>query len=331
MTRLPDPERSRAVLVGTSRFDHLPDLPAVRNNLSDLARILTAPTGTGLRHCAVVSDEDDLAVVGAKLEDAAEQAEDVLLVYYSGHGLLDERGELHLTVPSSDPRRLRWTGLPFTRVKEVLADARGRNRVLVLDCCFSGRAIEEFMSDEGTVVSGQLDIDGTYTLTATPRNRPAMAPVGATHTTFSGELITLLDKGVPDGPELLTLGEVYRRLLWTFTSRNLPRPQQRGTRTADLLALVPNRALGPASPASPADPAEQARRHAELAADRARVLGPDHPETLAAREAHAKWVGLAGDPAEAARLHAALLADRTRIGRFPRRVGRSRPDGTGSG
>ncbi|MGH3930394.1 MAG: caspase, EACC1-associated type [Pseudonocardiaceae bacterium] len=319
--RLPDPARSRAVLIGSSRFSHscLPGLPAVRNNLCDLAAILTAPTGTGLSPecCVVLADETDLATVGAYLEDSAEHAEDVLLFYYSGHGVLNDRGELYLSLPSTNPERLRWTGLPLAQIREVLADAPAKNRVLILDCCFSGRAIEEFMSDPISAVSGQLDIDGTYTLTATPRNAPAMAPAGAVHTAFTGELIALLNKGIPDGPELLTLGAIYGQLRWKFNSRGLPSPQQRGTRTADLLALAPNRARlateAGATMIREQTPAELAQRLAELAVDTARVLGPDHPETLNIRDKHASQVGLAGDPREAARCYVALATDRARV------------------
>ncbi|MCP3802824.1 caspase family protein [Allokutzneria sp. A3M-2-11 16] len=316
MTRLPDPELSRAVLIGTSRFDHpgLGDLPAVRNNLADLAAILTSATGTGLKHCAVLADEADIAAIGVRLAEAAERAEDLLLVYYAGHGLVDGRGELHLTVPSTHPERLGWTSLPFAMLRETLADAGAKNRVLILDCCFSGRAVSEFMSADA--VPGQLEIDGTYTLTATPANKVAMAPVGATHTLFTGELITLLAKGIEDGPELLSLGEIYQRLLRIYTRRNLPKPQQGSTRTTELLALSVNRAL------HPDEPDAAALRYAALVADRTKTLGPDHPGTLKAREQHAYWLGRTGAVAEAARLHAALLADRTRVARKPRRTSR---------
>jgi len=43
--RLPDPERSYAVLIGTAsyRSPELTDLPAVTNNLDELAEVLTDP------------------------------------------------------------------------------------------------------------------------------------------------------------------------------------------------------------------------------------------------------------------------------------------------
>ncbi|MGV9539845.1 caspase family protein [Nocardia beijingensis] len=367
MTRLPDPLRSRAVLVGASSYADrdLADLPSVRANVTDLAEILTSDHGTDLpaAHCTVITEDRPIAELGARVERAAEDAEGLLLFYYAGHGLPDSSGGLYLTLPSTRTTTLRWTGLPFETIREAFAESRARNRVVILDCCYSGRAIGDRMSSSAPTLTGQLDVDGTFTLTSTPRNELAMAPPGAIHTAFTGELITLLTEGDPEGPELLTLGHIYQRLRWTMDQRGLPLPERCGTRTADLLALAPNRgnrgapisatdryaeqvrqrtaALGPDHLAVLAmrdrhafavgesgAAAEAARLYAGLAADFARLLAADHPETLRAREQHARWTAAAGDQARAAELHAALLADRTDVGRAvrsgPRAVGRSR-------
>lgn len=327
MTRLPDPATSTAVLLGSSRFDHddLTDLPAVTNNLVDLAAILTHPAGTRLpaTRCTVLADPRGVAEVGALLQNSAEQAEDMLLWYYAGHGVLDDNGELYLTLPGSNPRQLWSTALPLARIREVLAKARARNRVLILDCCFSGRAIDGFMSAPNSLVAGQLDIDGTYTLTATPANSLALSPPGATHTVFTGALVTALRQGIPDEQPLLSLSAVYRHLLWTFRSRGQPQPQQRATRTADLLALAPNRSHPEAPPAEPDQ--SKVDDPTALVAELTNRLGPTHPDTLRARERHADWLASAGDLARAAHLRAALLTDRMSAGRSVRRAGPAEP------
>lgn len=287
--RLPDGPRSRAILIGASQFsdDSLSELPAVRNNLIDLSAFLTDPDGGALRQadCTVLGDEPDIAVIGDRLESLADQAEDMLLVYYAGHGLVDRSGELYLSVPTTRADRLRWTGLPFTWVRQVLSEARADNRILLLDCCFAGRAINA-MTDPQSVISGGVEIAGTYTLTSTAANTPAHAPRGARHTAFTGELIELLWSGDPAAPELLTLGSVYQRLNHVMRSRGLPPPQQHGTNTAVLLGLTRNRAHWGRTRAedtattrvSGAEQAVELLR--ELVADRTRVLGADHPDTL---------------------------------------------------
>lgn len=268
--RLPDPQRSYAVLIGTStyHFPQLADLPAVRNNLDALARILTDQTLGWLpaERCIVLSDPADVREVYRTLRRYAGLAEDTLLVYFAGHGRTGLRNELYLGLTDTDPDELRVSALPFDLIREVFGDSPAANRALILDCCFSGRAIED-MSGPDEAILGQIGIEGTYTLTSTPANAVALAPVGADYTAFTGELITLLRAGVPNGPELLTFATVYRQLLHTMTSLALPLPRQRGTGTVDQLALARNLAHHPGQIA--ALPSQRAGESSQAHADKA--------------------------------------------------------------
>src|SRR6476620_7016048 len=99
--RLPDPERSRVVLIGSSEYDdseNLPPITAVRNNLLDLRAMLTHPEHgiVTLDNCVTLLDEPRLPAVGRALKHATSAAEDLLLVYVAGHGLVGSRHELYL-------------------------------------------------------------------------------------------------------------------------------------------------------------------------------------------------------------------------------------------
>jgi hypothetical protein len=249
--RLPDPERSYVVLVGTGayRSADLIDLPAVRNNLDGLAEVLIDPGLGGMpaARCVVLPDPTDVRTVYRTLRQYASLAEDTLLVYFAGHGRTGPRNELYLALADTDPDEIRVSAMPFDLIRDVLGDSPATNRVLILDCCFSGRAIPD-MSGSDEAILGQVGITGTYTLAATPANAIALAPVGAAYTAFTGELLALVRTGVPDGPELLTFATIYRQLLHIMATRGLPRPGQRGTGTVDQLALTRN-AAHPANPA----------------------------------------------------------------------------------
>ena len=248
--RLPDPQRSYAVLIGTGtyRSDRLPDLPAVGNNLQDLCDVLTDPALGGLpaERCVVVPDPSDPRTLFRTLRRYAAAAEDTFLVYFAGHGQTGPRNELYLSLSETVPDELKVSALAFDLLRDVLSDCPAANRVVILDCCFSGRAIQDMAGEEETIL-GQVGIEGTYVLTSTPVNAVALAPAGATHTAFTGELLRLLRTGIPSGPEFLTYGEIYRRLLHTATTLGLPVPRQRGTGTVDLLALSRNPAVSAAT------------------------------------------------------------------------------------
>jgi TPR repeat protein len=243
--RLPDPEQSRAIIVGTSRFDDplLPELPSVLKGISRLSKILTDPNSTGLRveNCLVLDNESSVPIVGEHLEAFAAAAHDTLIVYYAGHGVLDRSGNLHLALTGTRSSRLTWTAIPISSIRSLIAESPAQNKVLMLDCCFSGRAIET-MTDLQSILTAQVDVAGAYTLTSAPPNSPSFAPSQATYTAFTGELIQILQSGSPSAPNLLTLGEIYRLLHNSLARRGLPLPQQRNTQHAHLLALAPNRA-----------------------------------------------------------------------------------------
>src|SRR5216683_1561972 len=92
--QMSDPGVSRAVLAGTAHYDHgnLDDLPAVAANLDHLRMLLMEPDLWGLPegNCTVLLDCDRVPIADA-LDSAARAAEDLLLVYYAGHGLCKEQ------------------------------------------------------------------------------------------------------------------------------------------------------------------------------------------------------------------------------------------------
>nr|WP_237550520.1 caspase family protein [Streptomyces sp. SID8354] len=242
---MPDPDRSRALLIGTSAHTNgsdLPSLPAIEANLAHLRQVLTDPATGSLppEHCITVADPATVSEAGSLLAHVAQEATDLLFVYYGGHGLVDDRGRLHLALPHTDTANIRWTALSFETLREELLDSPASIRVLVLDCCFSGRATEAMTGGHGTV-AGQLDVAGTYTLASTAANAVAYAPQGTTHTAFTGALLAALR-----GPEPLNLDDLFEAMRRDLAARGMPRPQRRVINNAGDLVLV--RASEPAAP-----------------------------------------------------------------------------------
>jgi len=244
--RLPDPARSRAVLIGAGTYaePELPGLPGVPNNLIDLRAVLTAPGGSGLpdAHCVVLADPPDAATVGLGLAKAAAEAEDLLLVYYAGHGLLGNGGELFFALGNTNPAIVGMSALPCAEVRQVFRNSAAPLRVFIVDCCLSGRAFEPTMSASADALLGMLDLHGAYVLTATRPNQLALAPQGLRNTLFTGELLRVLREGIPGGPELLTLDVLYGHLHASLRRRNLPTPSSNANGSAAHLALAPNSA-----------------------------------------------------------------------------------------
>lgn len=241
--RLPDGAQSRAVLLGSSRFEHLDDLPAVANNLEAVRSSLVQCTGLPEWNCTTLLDAPNVEAVGGAVHHAATSAGDLLLVYYAGHGLVRDN-ELHLALPRTNPDLAAWSSVPIRTLAKTVRDSPADNRVLVLDCCFSGRAVNALGSARD-IIYAQIQIKGTYTLASSPDNEVSFARPEQTYTEFTGGLIDILWNGYQGAGEYLTLEDLYRALLRRAWEHHLPEPQQRTTHTTSQLALGRNAAVAP--------------------------------------------------------------------------------------
>ncbi|AWN31196.1 ABC transporter substrate-binding protein [Streptomyces sp. NEAU-S7GS2] len=262
MTILPDPAASQALLIGAHDYESLAALPAVERNLAGLTRAFTDPELWGLppTHCVALPQPSSAQDVLDTLNSVALRATDTLVVYYAGHGLIDPHSdELYLALPGSDQERL-YSALPFEWVRRAILDPRigARHKVVILDCCYSGRALTGGMSGTTQVVDHAL-IDGTSLMAASAKTRKALSPPGEEFTAFTGELITALTEGIVDGPSLLDMQTLYRHLYVTLAAKSRPLPQQGNRNTGGQIALARNRAHPTHRPQPPSRTAPKPR------------------------------------------------------------------------
>ncbi|MFG3149100.1 caspase domain-containing protein [Streptomyces sp. NPDC048243] len=257
---LPDPGASRAVLVGTSRYQYLEQLPAVSNNLKALAGLLRGPLSLHLppEQVSVIENPPDTSMVMDAVRQAADGATDTLIVYFAGHGLVDGQDELGLALPHTQTGRIE-TVLPYDWLRRVLLEeSRAERHVVILDCCYSGRALGRMSAASG--LADQAEVEGSFLLAASAETRTALAPVGDTYTAFTGALLDTLTHGIPGGPALLDLAAVYWHLRRTLEARRHPVPQARNRNSGAQVALGRNRAELPAVPMTTAPDAPAAAR-----------------------------------------------------------------------
>lgn len=242
--RLPDPRRSYAVLIGSSRYGSagLSDLPAVAGNLAGLAEVLTDPALGGFPpdRCIVVPNPASAQAATRTLREYAARAEDTLLVYWAGHGAPGPRGEFQLSVTGAADG-LAAGALPVGRLREAMLRSPAAHRILILDCCFSGGVVP--VTGVTWALLGQAAAEGSDVLVSAPPSPVYFSRPKETYTAFTGALIAIMRNGIPGGPEFLTLGTIYGQLIYALASRGLPRPQQSGTGTAGQLALARNPAF----------------------------------------------------------------------------------------
>lgn len=249
MAALADPRASRVVMIGGALYDHLPPVPAVVRNLTGLRQVFTDPDLWGLegRNCRTVLDSTDPVSVGRTVREATAevQPDGLLLVYYAGHGLIDPYdGTLLLALRGTEPAVPHEAALPYEFIRRAVAASAARRRVVILDCCYAGRATGE-LAAEGTgteTVADRAEIDQTCLLVSAPRNGTAQAPPGEPYTAFTGELLRTLRGGLPDEPAVLDVGAVWQQVRQALRSRGFELPHLRAADSGQSIGLVRNAA-----------------------------------------------------------------------------------------
>ena len=243
MALAPDPRRSYAVLIGTSTFASagLADLPTVAGNLTGLAGVLTDPALGALPpgRCIVLADPASVGTADRTLRECAARAEDTLLIYWAGHGGPGPAGELFLSVADTGTGEPPAGGaLAISRLRDALLHSPAAHRILILDCCLSGRGGQ--VSAVTEALAGQAAVEGAYVLVSASPSPFHFSPPGTMYTALTGTLIGIMRNGMPDGPEFLTFAAIYGQLLYVLASRGLSLPRQFGTAAAGQLALTRN-------------------------------------------------------------------------------------------
>jgi len=117
--------------------------------------------------------------------------DDLILFYFSGHGKLAQDGSVSLVLSDTKENRLHSTGLLDDQLRILFNASRARQRVIILDCCYSGAVGEEgFKRASGDAVEAMAQqIKGTFVLAASNKFQPAMECAESKGSAFTSCLV----------------------------------------------------------------------------------------------------------------------------------------------
>ncbi|MFF4156655.1 caspase domain-containing protein [Streptomyces sp. NPDC001678] len=222
-----DGRRYRGLLIGNATYLRDPhSLPALNGPLADitqLKQVLTDPQ-VGLFNSPDVETLPDYGIqdLREKVDEFFTTAArgDVLLLYYSGHGQLDERGTLYLCATDTRTAGLRATALSAIEINNIVDGSPAATTVIILDCCYSG-------AFKGLTPSAPAAGKGRYVLTSSRSTQLARAASHHGQTSlFTGQLVRALRSAQP-GKDAghLTVLEVYRQVHHWVTADAVIAPQ----------------------------------------------------------------------------------------------------------
>ena len=150
-----------ALVIATSQYRdaRLRRLAAPLNDAKAFAAVLKDPEFGNFAVTTVL--DKDAAVVAEAIEGFCldRDPDDTIVIYFSGHGVTDDAGNLYLAARNTTREHLRSTGVSDGFLRDVLRTCRAQSQVLVLDCCFGG-AFTKAMLAKGE--ADQVNIEATF-------------------------------------------------------------------------------------------------------------------------------------------------------------------------
>jgi formylglycine-generating enzyme required for sulfatase activity len=114
-------------------------LTAPGKDAEEFAQVLRDPELTAFDDVQVLINESEGKTRRAIARFFAKRKrDDLLLLYFSGHGIRSEQGQLFLATKDTDMSILEATGIPAEFITYSMNNSRSQRQLLILDCCNSG-------------------------------------------------------------------------------------------------------------------------------------------------------------------------------------------------
>lgn len=207
----PDPARFgayRALIIGNARYRHLQDLRTPQRDAQVIGEVLRTHYGFQVQTLVDV-DRDDLAGALSDLRRSV-TADDNVLIYFAGHGYLDEvtkRG-YWLPVDAEPDRTTHW--LSTADVIDTLAALPAKRAMVIADSCFSGALLRGSQARGGATLSRLMQKRSRTVLTSgglEPVQDGGRGVARTRHSVFAAALLDALRNNtrVLDGGSLFLL------------------------------------------------------------------------------------------------------------------------------
>ncbi|WP_413199465.1 caspase, EACC1-associated type [Nostoc piscinale] len=208
-----------ALLIGISEYHEptLAPLPKAVEDVEAMRRVLENPE---------MGDFDDVTVLkNPKRQElereiynlyANRQKDDLVLLYFSGHGVTVENGDFYFSTCETQKNQnklLPFTAVAATSVHRWMNESKSKRRVVILDCCFSGAFAKGLTAkDSGNIdLQQQLGGEGTAILTASTSTQYAFASDELDLSIYTQYLVEGIEKGAADkdGDGLIAVDELH--------------------------------------------------------------------------------------------------------------------------
>lgn len=197
-----------ALLIGVSEYQPgLNQLAGAVKDVEAMQRVLQHPEMGGFSESEIIiipnPQRQDMENAIEKLFDNRKK-DDLLLFYFSGHGITDDTGKLYLT--NSQTRKydngnlVKTTATPASLIHEFMENSRSQRQVIILDACFSGAFAEGMKAkdDSSVDINQQLGGKGRAVLTSSSSSQYSFEQTGEELSVYTRYIVNGIETGAAD-------------------------------------------------------------------------------------------------------------------------------------
>ena len=210
-----------ALLIGVSEYEPgLNPLPAAVKDLDAMRKVLLHPEMGGFAESDIVLLKNPRR---QEMEESIEtlfanrHRDDLILLFFSGHGIKDDAGRLYLgtsktrKTPQGD--LVGSSAVAANFVHENMGRSRSKRQVVILDSCFSGAFADGLSAkDDGSIdIRTQLGGEGRAVLTSSSSTQYSFEQEGEELSLYTRFLIHGIETGAADldGDDVVSIDELH--------------------------------------------------------------------------------------------------------------------------
>ena len=190
-----------ALLIGVSEYGAgIPPLLSALNDVEAMERVLQNPNLGNFAQVERLLNPDSVAMRIAiqKLFKNAGK-EDLLLFYFSGHGITNDDDHLYLATRNTAKDNFEATAVDANFIQTQSKSCYSKRQVLILDACYSGAFANGWHTKSiGVDIKKQLGAEGRVVLTSSGATQTSFAQEGATLSLYTQYLVEGIETGAAD-------------------------------------------------------------------------------------------------------------------------------------
>ncbi|BAY31326.1 hypothetical protein NIES2107_31850 [Nostoc carneum NIES-2107] len=197
-----------ALLIGVNEYQPgLNALPGAVQDVKAMQRVLQhSEMGDFADADITVLENPKRQVMEEAIETlfSGREKDDLVLLYFSGHGIKDEAGRLYLATSQTRKNHkgglIQTTATAASLIHGMMENSRSRRQVIILDCCFSGAFAEGMKAkdDNSVDIKNQLGGEGRVVLTSSTATQYSFEQEGADLSVYTRYIVEGIEKGAAD-------------------------------------------------------------------------------------------------------------------------------------